>query len=84
MSFQVGNQLPLGRSRRHFVSRHGAQFRLTQALDPWQRQVLELRLQGYQLAEIALQTDKSLRTICRAIDQIKQLLQSKAADEART
>jgi len=48
---------------------------LVQALDPWHRQVLELRLQGYQLAEIALKTGKSLRTTCRAIEQIKQHLE---------
>jgi RNA polymerase sigma factor (sigma-70 family) len=48
---------------------------LVQALDPWHRQVLEFRLQGYQLAEIALKTGKSLRTTCRAIEQIKQHLE---------
>jgi RNA polymerase sigma factor (sigma-70 family) len=54
---------------------------LVKALDPWQRQVLELRLQGYQLAEIALKTGKSLRTTCRAIEQIKQQLSSNVGDE---
>jgi RNA polymerase sigma-70 factor (ECF subfamily) len=44
-------------------------------LDPVQRRVFELRLQGYNLDEIAAETRYSQRTVCRILDLIKELLQ---------
>ncbi len=42
------------------------------------RRILELRLQGYNLGEIATETRRSERTVSRALDRIKEAL-----DEAR-
>jgi RNA polymerase sigma factor (sigma-70 family) len=54
------------------------------SLTPVERQVLELRLQGHHLGEIATQTRRSLRSVCRAIEQIKQRLEEeRAGDDAR-
>lgn len=39
---------------------------------PLERRILELRLQGHSLEEIAGQTERSLRTVCRVLEQIKQ------------
>jgi RNA polymerase sigma factor (sigma-70 family) len=44
-------------------------------LDALQRRVLELRLQGYNLDEIADETQCSQRTVCRTLDLVKGLLQ---------
>ena len=44
-------------------------------LDPLQRRVLELRLQGYTLDEIAAETGYSQRTVCRTLDLVKELLE---------
>jgi RNA polymerase sigma-70 factor (ECF subfamily) len=47
-------------------------------LDPVQRRVLELRLQGFNLAEIAAQQECSQRTVIRVLEKIKaQLLASR-------
>jgi RNA polymerase sigma factor (sigma-70 family) len=53
---------------------------LMRELDPFCRKVLELRLRGHSRTEIADQTDRSLRTVARAIEQIKQLLEKRAVD----
>jgi RNA polymerase sigma-70 factor, ECF subfamily len=42
-------------------------------LEPLDRQVLELRLQGYDLHEISDQVQRSQRTVRRTLDEIKQL-----------
>jgi RNA polymerase sigma-70 factor (ECF subfamily) len=44
-------------------------------LDPLERQMLELRLQGHNLEEIASQTHRSLRTVCRVLDEVKREMQ---------
>ncbi|MBY0526906.1 MAG: hypothetical protein K2R98_26165 [Gemmataceae bacterium] len=43
-------------------------------LDPLHRRMLELRLQGYNLEEIAIDTHRSERTVIRVLDGIKQQL----------
>ncbi len=45
---------------------------LFRQLQPLHRQMLELRLQGYRLEEVAEQTGRSLRTVCRVLDRIKE------------
>lgn len=45
------------------------------ALEPHQRLVVEMRLQGYQLEEIAAAQQCSERTVRRALDRFKSLLQ---------
>jgi RNA polymerase sigma-70 factor (ECF subfamily) len=54
-------------------------------LSPLERQVLELRLKGHNLSEIASRLKRGLRTVCRAIDSIKQRLrdQQQAGDAGR-
>jgi DNA-directed RNA polymerase specialized sigma24 family protein len=47
---------------------------LLRRLDSVERQILELRLQGYNLEEIADRVGRSLRTVCRVLDKIKQEL----------
>lgn len=50
-------------------------------LDPLERRILELRLQGFTQDEIAVQTQRSLRTVCRVLQEIKQQLeQQRLAD----
>jgi RNA polymerase sigma-70 factor (ECF subfamily) len=52
-------------------------------LDPRERRMLELRLQGYNLDEIATQTQLSRRTVKRVLKEVKERLQhwqSKIAD----
>jgi RNA polymerase sigma factor (sigma-70 family) len=44
-------------------------------LDPRQRQVLELRLQGYNLEEIATAVNRSIRTVKRALNAIREQLE---------
>lgn len=46
-----------------------------QRLEPAERQVLELRLQGFNLEEIAAEIRRSLRTTCRLLERIKQKLE---------
>jgi RNA polymerase sigma-70 factor (ECF subfamily) len=47
------------------------------ALKPLHRQMVELRLQGYRIAEIAAATDRSERWVRRILDQIKSQLQQR-------
>jgi eukaryotic-like serine/threonine-protein kinase len=42
-------------------------------LDPWSRRVFELRLSGASLAEIAIETGRSERTVRRAIGRIRSM-----------
>jgi RNA polymerase sigma factor (sigma-70 family) len=53
-------------------------------LGPFERRVLELRLQGEQLAEIAVETGRSERTVRRALATIRELMQVRLgnADDA--
>jgi RNA polymerase sigma factor (sigma-70 family) len=48
--------------------------RVLSRLDPFGRRVLELRLQGAQLSEIARDTGRSERTVRRTLGQIRELL----------
>lgn len=50
-------------------------------LDPFGRRVLELRLQGDQLAEIAAETGRSERTVRRTLESVRQLLASRLIDD---
>jgi RNA polymerase sigma-70 factor, ECF subfamily len=52
-------------------------------LDSVERQVLELRLQGHNLETIAVRVGRSLRTVCRAVEQIKRELRLRGTDPAR-
>ena len=49
---------------------------LMRRLDPAQRPVLEMRLQGYQLQEIADRTGQSVRSVRRILDKVKEALQA--------
>ena len=49
---------------------------LMRGLDPLQRRMFELRLQGCTLNEIADDTRRSLRTVRRMLDRIKEHLRS--------
>jgi RNA polymerase sigma factor (sigma-70 family) len=50
---------------------------LMRQLEPHQRRIVELRLQGYNLYEIATQTERSLSTVCRVLERVKQLLEQR-------
>jgi RNA polymerase sigma factor (sigma-70 family) len=47
---------------------------LMRSLRPHERRVVELRLQGHTLYEIADLTSRSLATVCRILDRLKQRL----------
>jgi RNA polymerase sigma-70 factor (ECF subfamily) len=49
------------------------------ALEPSQRQIFELRLQGYTLSEISGESGRSLRTVRRVLDRIKSHLERMCA-----
>jgi DNA-directed RNA polymerase specialized sigma24 family protein len=49
-------------------------------LDPFGRRVLELRLQGRQLSEIADETGRSERSVRRSIAQIRELMTGRLND----
>jgi RNA polymerase sigma-70 factor (ECF subfamily) len=53
---------------------------LMQGLTPSQCQMLELRLQGYTVDEIAAQVNRSERGVRRLLDKIKERLQERLAD----
>jgi RNA polymerase sigma-70 factor (ECF subfamily) len=48
---------------------------LMRRLEPLQRRMLELRLQGHNLYEIAEQTQRSLSTVCRVLDRVKEQIE---------
>lgn len=48
---------------------------LMRQLEPLHRRMLELRLQGYDLEEIAAATERTQRTVSRVLDRIKRLIQ---------
>jgi RNA polymerase sigma factor (sigma-70 family) len=49
-------------------------------LSPWQRRMLEMRLQGYDLYEIAADTQRSLRTVSRTLDLVKSQLENRSGN----
>jgi len=53
---------------------------LMRRLEPVERRVVELRLQGHTLYEIAAETDRSVATVSRALDRAKQELGRKSAN----
>jgi RNA polymerase sigma-70 factor (ECF subfamily) len=53
---------------------------LMSRLEPAQRRILELRLQGYQLEEIASQVQCGQRTVRRILERVKELLQQRQAE----
>jgi RNA polymerase sigma-70 factor (ECF subfamily) len=55
---------------------------LMRPLEAVQRQMLELRLQGYTLEEIAAQTQRSERTVRRLLEQLCEYLKKREAQEA--
>jgi RNA polymerase sigma factor (sigma-70 family) len=52
-----------------------------QTLDAAERQVLELRLQGFNLEEIAAEIHRSLRTTCRILERVKLKLEGQWKSE---
>ena len=50
---------------------------LMRGLEPLHRRILELRLQGYNLDEIAAATDRSERTVRRVLERIKEQLEQR-------
>jgi RNA polymerase sigma-70 factor (ECF subfamily) len=51
-------------------------------LEPKQRHMLELRLQGYTFEEIAAEVRLSRRTVCRTLERVKQWLEVWPDDSA--
>jgi RNA polymerase sigma-70 factor (ECF subfamily) len=56
---------------------------LTAGLDDVQQQMVHMRLQGYELEEIADHVSRSERTVRRVLDRVKQRLESAMALEER-
>jgi len=54
--------------------------RLLRGLGPLQRRMVELRLQGYRLGEIAADVRRSERTVRRLLEQVKGRLQDECPD----
>lgn len=52
---------------------------LTEGLDEHQKRMVELRLLGYQLDEIAQATERSERTVRRVMDKVKERLEQMVA-----
>jgi RNA polymerase sigma-70 factor (ECF subfamily) len=55
--------------------------RVMGGLDPVQRRILELRLQGYNLGEIADQTGRTRPTVRRVLERVKEQLEQEHRDE---
>lgn len=53
---------------------------LVTGLDPLQRRMVDLRLQGYALEEIATLTERSERTVRRVLEQMKERLEARHAE----
>lgn len=58
--------------------------RLMKELTPLERQMLEMRLQGHTLEEIAAAVCLSRRSVCRALERVKQLWASEAGGRLGT
>jgi RNA polymerase sigma factor (sigma-70 family) len=52
---------------------------LLRGFEPLHRQVIELRLQGYMVEEIATETQRTQRTVLRVLERVKQKLADRAA-----
>lgn len=52
-----------------------------QSLDPLQRTILELALQNHDINEIAQKVERSTRTVRRALQQVRENLETRLADE---
>jgi RNA polymerase sigma-70 factor (ECF subfamily) len=57
---------------------------LLQGQEPLYRRIVELRLQGCKLAEIAAQVERSQRTVCRVLEEVKQQLEQAWAEHSRS
>jgi len=55
---------------------------LTEGLDEVQKRILELRLQGFQLAEIAEDVGRSERTVRRVMDKVKTRLEQRLKESS--
>lgn len=55
---------------------------LTRGLTEEQKRMVELRLQGYLIEEIAVQTSRSERTVRRVLEKVKQDLEQRLEDAA--
>jgi RNA polymerase sigma-70 factor (ECF subfamily) len=55
---------------------------LLQALSPLHRRMVELRLQGYHIAEIAAETHRSERLVRKVLDGVKAELRLRGRDDA--
>jgi len=55
---------------------------LTQGMDELQKQIVELRLQGYQIAEIAEHVSRSERTVRRVMDKVKTRLEQRLQESS--
>ena len=53
-------------------------------LEPLQRRMLDLRLQGYNLAEIAAETQRCPRTVLRALERVKLLMEQRYTVNGRS
>ena len=56
---------------------------LMQQLEAPDRRIVELRLQGFKLAEIADLVQRSQRTVCRVLEEVKQHLEQAWAEHSR-
>ncbi len=56
--------------------------RLTEGLDDTQKQIVEMRLQGYQMDEIATEVGRSERTVRRVMEKIRLRLERQLDDSA--
>lgn len=54
--------------------------RVMEGLDPVQKRIVELRLQGYNIGEIAEQTSRTRPTVRRVLDRVKQQLEGEHGD----
>ena len=53
---------------------------IMRGLEPLHREMVQLRLQGYLVEEIAAQTQRTQRTVLRVLERIKQKLAARAAN----
>jgi RNA polymerase sigma factor (sigma-70 family) len=53
---------------------------LLRGFEPLHRQVIELRLQGYLVEEIATETQRTQRTVLRVLERVKQKLADRAVN----
>ncbi len=56
---------------------------LTEGMDDLQRQIVQLRLQGYRIEEIADEVSRSERTVRRVMDKVKARLQQRMEESSQ-